>query len=832
MIFFDLNIDLRLVLSIALLGIIVFSTSVYGQTPSEFGYRFLPNKIVENTDAVLQVYAKEDSLSGSIDNLVAISSDSSIIQISKIEKDQNNAGTSIKIKALNPGSSTIALAAPGFNSQEVPITVYGDNNAPTKLLIKATPNTLSTIGSAKGYVAVELANDAGTPIRARQDTTITLSTTDSNVVNLENPEVNIKTGDYFAIGQFDVKKDGIVQISASTSSMASVSSTVTVTTTETPKTIQFYVFPKILNNYQNSYGYVIAQLQQGGIPVQATEDITLPVQITNASGIQAINTSGENPTITANHPVVIKKGSYWGYTQISVVAGRHGWLKEPWGSDEGLWSVGLTTKGYLIAPSVQVQTTPGPLLNDHTAVLDLLPILATGQKELIGVMHLENNSKSIPGPPVIANSNFQIEVDSSDPNAISVDKVIMNKGLGAALVFGKVGNTIPSQPTLNVITASPPGVSKTYKPQITVTSPNSLTLVADPLLPAILTDNDFPLALYMTKSGSLTYFPKDLNIFISPKDIFQTESKTLHQGESTVLLNSKSLKVGSSAITISAGDFATSLSMQSISSKPTMISMDFPDKVLSNLKNTFSIQLLDSQQNPVFLEDDTQFKLVPSDPTVLNVPENVVIKKGNYYTLFDAEALKTGKTELAVLTSDLPLAKFNVDVTSVLPTIGITSNDYVNPNTTFDAILIAQYNNAPLSGLKVDWNVKGAIIQGMESMTDKDGKAKVTLLSQDPNKIDIHATVSGGMFSTLSVDKQITVNPPLTNQNIPAQNTLNTNGFSIFGINPLFIVIPAGAAGACIILKKKNMLDGITQKINLLEKVSEIKERITTLREK
>src|SRR5205807_4050609 len=134
----------------------------------------------------------------------------------------------------------------------------------------------------KGYVAVELANDAGMPIKAIQDTRITLSTSDSNIVILQNTELTIKTGDYYAFEEFDVKKDGIAKISASASSMEAVSSTVTVSTTETQKTIQLYVFPKILNSNQNSFGYVIAQLQSGGTPVQATEDITIPIQVTDS----------------------------------------------------------------------------------------------------------------------------------------------------------------------------------------------------------------------------------------------------------------------------------------------------------------------------------------------------------------------------------------------------------------------------------------------------------------------------------------------------------------------------------------------------------------------
>lgn len=817
---------MRIVSCLALIAMIIFSTSAYGQTPSEFGYRFLPSKIIANTDVVMQVYAKGDAIPKNIDGLVVTSSDSSIIQILGIEQNTNDFITEVKIHAASAGTVNIALAAPGFSSQELPIIIYGDNKMPTKLLIKTTPNTFSTIGAEQGYVSVELANSAGIPINARQDTNITLTTSDSNIINLKNTELDIKEGQYFAIGQFEVKKDGIAQISASASSMSTVSSTVTVSTSEIPTTVQLYVFPKILNVYKNSYGYVIAQLQQNGIPVQTTEDITLPIQVTNSSGIRMINTSGENPSVSANVPIVIKKGSYWGYTQISVVAGTKGWITTPLGM-EGLWNVGLNTKGYIISPVVQVATISGPLLGDHTAALDVLPILATGQDELIGVVHLENDSNIVPGPPVIANRDLQIEIDSSDTSTLSVDPVTIQTGSGSALVFAKVASTVPVQPALHVVTIGPQLVPQKYSPVISVPTSNTLALVADPLIPAVLSNNNFPLALYMTKNGIITYFPTDLNSFVTPKDSLQAESKMLHKGESIVLQNSKTLKDGSIALTAQAGDYSTNLSIQSLSSKPVTIKIDHPDKLFSNLKNIFSIQLLDSQQNPVFLEQDTQFNLVSNDPSILNIPASVVIKKGTYYSLFEAAVKNAGKSELAVLTSELPLAKFDIEVTSVTPTISLNSVDFVNPNSAFDATVTAQYNNAPLSGLKVDWNVQGAKIQSMASVTDKDGKTKVSLIAENPNKVTIQASVSGGIFGTNTVNKDVSVNGPLTQA-----TSSNPSSFSIMGINPLFIIIPGAAAAGGIILKKKNMLDGITEKIGLGEKFSIIQEKISNLRAK
>src|SRR5207302_6118496 len=133
--------------------------------------------------------------------------------------------------------------------------------------------------------------------------------------------------------------------------------------------------------------------------------------------------------------------------------------------------------------------------------------------ELIGIMHLEDDSVSPPNP-VIANSDLLVEVDSSDPNTLSVDKVKIDKGTGSGLVFAKVASTIPVQPTLNVVTKAPQSVPQTYAPAITIPTSNSLALVADPLLPNILTNADFPLAIYMTENGASDYFTKDLVPFI------------------------------------------------------------------------------------------------------------------------------------------------------------------------------------------------------------------------------------------------------------------------------------------------------------------------------
>ncbi|MGI0021847.1 MAG: hypothetical protein ACRD9Q_03200, partial [Nitrososphaeraceae archaeon] len=206
-----------------------------------------------------------------------------------------------------------------------------------------------------------------------------------------------------------------------------------------------------------------------------------------------------------------------------------------------------------------------------------------------------------------------------------------------------------------------------------------------------------------------------------------------------------------------------------------------------------------------------------------------VIKGGEYYTIFDVKANTIGTTELSVLASNLPLSTFEIAVDSIMPQITINSQDYVNPNTVFDLSIIVQNNNSPLNAMNVEWNVEGAAIQSMDSVTDANGIARISLLAQDLTRINVQAGVSGGIFSLSTVSKQINVNQPVEG----GTSQSNTSMFGLTGLTPIFIIIPvAAAAVSIVILKKKNMLNGLTEKISVIERINEVKERISHLRER
>ncbi|MGI0022107.1 MAG: hypothetical protein ACRD9Q_04515, partial [Nitrososphaeraceae archaeon] len=758
------------------------------------------------------VYLKDDTIVPSeLDNLVVTSSDSSIIQILEIGQNANGFITTIKIKATGSGIADIAIAAPGYASTEFPVTVYGNKNNQAQLLIKTTPNAFSINGPDNGYVAVELADEDGLPTRAQDDIAITLTTSTSDVINLKNTELIINKGEYFVVAEFQANQPGESLIYASAPSMETVSSKVTVSEIGEPLTVKLYVFPSKISSFSANYAFAIVQLQDSnGTPVKANENIPVTIKVTSADQGQSVNTSGEFPGISINEIPTIKKGSYWAFSKIVTRGGL-----------EGTYDVNIFAKDYDVSSPEQLEIVNLELLDDESAKLDLVPVLTTGNNELIGIMHLEDENVN----PVASNKDLLIKVDSTDERLFSVQDVKIDKGAAAAPVFAYVGYAVPETLTLHLVTES----DESIDPVITGPTTEGLTLVAEPLVSEVLSGADFPYAIYMSSDEEAAYFPEDLTLSIPPNEFVEVEPKVIKTGQSIILLNAKSVKAGLTTVTFEAGDFTANSDVDNLSSKPALLHLGYPEIMLTNIMNTFAVQILDAEENPIFADRDVEVRFVSNDQSIVSMPESVVIKKGDYYSTFEVEANTIGTTELSVLASDLPLSKYEISVDSIMPQLTINSLDYVNPNTMFDLSLTVQNLNSPLSGMNVEWNIEGAQIQSMDSVTDENGIARVSLLSQDPTKIIVQATVSGGMFSLSTVSKQINVNLPLDG----GTGTSNMPMFGLTGLTPIFIIIPVAAAAVGIIfLKKKNMLNGLTEKISVIERINEVKERISHLRER
>ena len=415
-------------------------------------------------------------------------------------------------------------------------------------------------------------------------------------------------------------------------------------------------------------------------------------------------------------------------------------------------------------------------------------------------------------------------------STISIPGVAMDYGAQSALVFAQVGNTA-NPVTLNVVSASPQQVIPT------ILSPSQAIsgLTVDSLLTTVLPNTQFPLAVYTTNNGVLDSLSNDFNALMSPQDSILPVQLSITKGDPIFLTDETLLKDGTQNIAITTSDYSSSFTVTGESLKPSSILLDFPDQIFSNSKNLFSIELLDDKQLPIIADKDINVKLVSSDPSVLNIPDNVQIKKGTYYTTFATDSKSAGTTEIAVLADEIPLSKFDITVTSYTPTVSIDSNDHADNNSPLTATVTATYNQSPLAGLNVNWTVTGATTKSMDSLTDKDGKATISLVTNDPNTVNIQASVGGGPYQIVTATKQVSINPPLVPANPTAQSgqaSQQPSVFTILGASPLILIIPGAAAAAFVVLKKKQMLEGITERINIADTFAGLKERMSESRQR
>ena len=793
---------------------IFFSSYAYADDPGQLIIKMLPGTITQDSDGLIQVYSKSGE---NIDKLVATSGDPSIVKITSMVQDPSHTSYIVKIQTHNAGDTKIAFAAPGFSSEEFSISVAKNSGLPSQLLIKMTPNTFDTNGPTHGYFSVETVNAQGFPTIVTDDTIVTLTISDANIIHLKENQVVIKKGSYYAIGEFDVNQPGSATISASSKLTPTVSSSVTLSQTSSQNIIQLYVFPQKINAFQASTTYAVVQLHDSsGNPIIAKEDIPVTIHVSNSSSTVSVNTSIENTYVQVNEMPVIKKGTYWAYVPIELTA-----------ATSSTFNVDISAKGYLVSPAVQFTSVNAPMVfADNSAKLDILPILASGGRELIGIAHLEDDSGNV----LVAKDNLDIRVDSSDPSTMSVENIQIGHGSQNAPVFARVG-TIVNAVTLNVVTDKPQTLTATPS----LATANSVILTAEPLIGKILSNTPFPLAFFVTKNSAVTSFDSDLDLKVGPTDSLQIGPVLATKGSSVKVVNATILQDGVQTFYVTGSTYSQSFSMEGLSSSQKSIMMDFPDTMTSNTLNAFSVELLDAQKSPVYADHDILVKLVSSDPSIIDLPD-VLIKKDTYYTTFNATVKKSGSAEIAVLSENTSLSKFKISVVSFQPDITIQSPDFAAVNQPLEATLTAMYEQKPLQGLNVVWTVNGSTIQNMDSITDSQGNAKIKLIWANPGSGHIVATVSGGPYESTVATKDIQVNAPLSAENVLGHSgngsQTTSSAFTVMGINPILFIIPVVAGIGVFAYKKKELVSELVEKMGLGDKISEIKEKIMGLRQR
>jgi len=250
---------------------------------------------------------------------------------------------------------------------------------------------------------------------------------------------------------------------------------------------------------------------------------------------------------------------------------------------------------------------------------------------------------------------------------------------------------------------------------------------------------------------------------------------------------------------------------------------------LTNSNSLATVQLLDSAGNPVYAKKDIQVKLVSNDESILKTLQELTIKSGEYFNTFELETMNEGKIELALLSEDFALSKYEINVVDISPILTLDLLGTMNWNERIEAKLsigIPEIKTS-LSGFQVEWITEGGEVKSMEEMTNNEGIAMLNIVANGKDTVSITAKVSGNGFSSSTLTKTATIlNMPITEDVIVEESP----EFELDMMTLMLIIIPVAVGGALFFLKRMDKLDLITDRIPIEDKFEEIKERISDMR--
>ena len=848
----------------------LFIIPVHAQITSEFGYQLHPEKLLENTEATLQVFVSSNELMvpKQIENLKVISSDNSIIEILGIEDGEDQYAKNILVKAKNPGITTVALAAQGFSSKEISLEVFNNNNYPTQILMKITPNEFPIDGPKRGHIVVELATTGGIPTVATKDTSIVLETPNKDVIKIKDSEIIIAEGKYYAMTEFEIVSSGDAIVFAQTENMKKISSIVSVIEPKAPLKLQLYTYPETYSSYSGTKGFAIVQLVDAeGLPVLAEEDIQFRLSVENPD--VSINTSHDFEEINfSKNELVIEKGSYSTYTEFTPRLNLGDMTEEL----EQEFNIFVSVENYLTSESkiTIIHDQIGALEGEGPSITKVIPFLTTGNNEIIGVTYYETSievSRQIGGSiggttnrelvtvtvPVQAKEDHTITFSSSNNDVVNPVNPIMKQADNVVLVFGETGTIKSEDSTIFSITDNEGVKTVTGNPIGPIEE--DIKLQIESLVPMILAEKEFPVIGYLVEEASedegavtsgddedevnprlgVTKFIEDAVLTFSANEYIETEYTTINRNQDYAIMDMSATKVGSTTLSYQMGGFEGTSNIESHTTDPAKIEVSSPENILANSNTLATVQLLDSSSNPVYAKEDVKIKMVSNNEEIVKIPQDLVIKTGEYFTTFELEALNEGEIELAVLSEDMSLAKHIINVVDISPVLSLELLGGMNWNERLEAKLLVTIPEieASLDGFNVEWEVTGGEILQFDEVTNSEGIAIMNVMANELDTITISAIVSGNGLSSSTLTKSATIlNMPIveTDTSQAPIASQSVEGISLDISTIIMIAVPVGIGGALFMLKKMDKLEMITDRVPIGDKVEEIKERISDIR--
>jgi hypothetical protein len=201
-------------------------------------------------------------------------------------------------------------------------TSFASTNDPSKLNIYTGPTSVLADNSTYNCIFVQLQDSTGQPARALQDTTISLSSSLTNIGTVDS-SITILKGATYAPANFKTTfSPGTTTISASATGFATVQATMT-TIGPIPSAIAVYGFPSTLPADGNTYEAIMLQLQDSsGNPARAPQEgaqVTLSCSDTSVGTVSQVATIPEGQTYSTANFTTTTKAQTEGKTESAII---------------------------------------------------------------------------------------------------------------------------------------------------------------------------------------------------------------------------------------------------------------------------------------------------------------------------------------------------------------------------------------------------------------------------------------------------------------------------------------------------------------------------------
>ncbi|MCV0409542.1 Ig-like domain-containing protein [Nitrosopumilus sp.] len=745
----------------------------------ELEYNLLPNKIHENDIVTLEVYNTHGSKVSldKIRDLKVESLDKSIIEVIDFEKIHPYK-TLIKLKAYDEGETILYVFTEGSTLLEIPVKVYG-NNLPKNISLDLFPDVFEIDQNNQGILSLLLTDENGMVTRADKDYLIKLGASKSGVITFSDSTAIISKGEFETMQTFTVNKKGLITITAKSDDLES--SKLLTVDESADREIQIFIIPEDISSSNTSSGHLIAQLFSNGKLIKATKDITVFYEIESSTDSETVNTSSDVNTINPNGYFQIKKGQTYGHELFSIQKG-----------ETDSYTLTATTQDPLVIVEETFETIDVELYGHEQIKFEPLSVLSDGSRQLIGVLYLEDEN----GHPVTADRDIVVPFTTSD-KTISIENSIIKRGFESALVFGNMGyfvpansNIAPNIPNSEVVTLDIDGFDE-----------DSVSLKTYVSTDHFLKGERHWIAVYMESSDGLFQIPNYLQIDISDSDIFAVDKENIMKYPYFTIIPIMAVNSGDDDLVINAGEFETSISLSSVSSKPDSLSLDYSDRLFNGVKDTFVLQILDSSGFPVKINEDINVKIFSSDSSILDFPKSVTIPKKSSFTLFDLEPASSGTFDVSFVSEGLPILTEEIVVEEITPTIQITSADIVEEGDSFIVSILAKQNGVPLQNAPVIWELEGGITTISDEQTGPTGEAIASIISTSDESVKILASIDGPIQSAFA-SKIIKVNA--TSIEMIQESDDSFKKPDVAGFDPILIMVPAVIVGMIFYMKRKS----------------------------